>query len=661
MLLQRTRCFSQAPPPPSSLPVWWHTRSWCACRRAHTVPAPLKRPRSGGKYAALPGDMAAPAAGGAGAASDAAVDAAAPVEAPLPQMSESLKECFGVLRAGGLSDFVVEVQGREFKSHRLLVSAHSEYFAGMLSGGLREVATGRAKLEGCTAAAWQAIHGEMYGTPWAPSTDASVADNMVAIIQIGAAAAFYQFKQVEAAAKTHLQAVLRACKPPTVWPVLSAMTAPTLYEHWPWLQVQTELCDSLVASLGEMSCKEAAPSVEAIHCIRAPALQALLRLDELDADSEDEVLAVAFTYALLRTLTYLAAPAAAHDDRAGASKRGAKPAKPPAATLPDLAALDDTAAALSAAKAAHMLARALQTDAITAPGDVLAAMTGKDLTTTAAGVAELLRHTMQQLGCVRWHMVSDKLVAGIAEQFTILTDRQIVAAYSMRHTPGAHSAKAATWPKTARVQDPPAAFTPPSSGSSASLVSGSAGVHQLQPVGDTLIAGMVQVQGQYYASWSRLVVTLAVQTVAEAGPAPPTAPSFASEVYNASGYAPSAPSSSTWPAEAVALRHTTMTVAVELMLHTRQAACYFEKRPGKWVRMYQACPSQVQTGQFNTNYNPYTGAYGHHPGPFTAGYVFPLVFRSRGGVATESAAPSGAGGAPRATAIKVTVVSAKYQ
>jgi hypothetical protein len=525
--------------------------------------------------------------------------------------SATLSKTLRSLLAGGLSDFVVEVQGREFKSHRLLLTASSDFFAGMLGGALREATTGRAKLEGCTAAAWQAIHGEMYGTPWAPSTDASVADNALAIIHAGATAAFYQFPLVEDAAATAIQKVASALKPVTVWPVLSAMTAPTTYEHWPWLQAQAVFRDSLVTGLAGMPLAEAAPSVQAIHCIRAPALRALLSADEIDADTEDEVLAVAFTYALLRAVVLqskgVTLPAAEGGAAgAGAAAGGAGAREAAGSDDRVLKAADDEAAKVSPAEASRLLGVALS-GTVTKPADVVARMRGKDLTKAGGGLLSALQRIMHHVGCVRWHLVSEENVTGVAEQFGLLTDKQIVAAYSVRHAPTAPSAKHAVWPIKAR--DSGSKWTPPTAAVSASASSSSL---LLVAVTTAVLGGHASIQGSWNSAANEIAFTCTLTPTAVTASGARTLP-FLGKVYRRDYGDDAGDVVSAWPASATAAAASTLKWGWSINVGACTVSAFYESRPGKWVTAYTDCPLRKGSG--------YSGTDQWGPRPSTSGWT----------------------------------------
>ncbi|CAL1541693.1 unnamed protein product [Lymnaea stagnalis] len=61
-----------------------------------------------------------------------------------------------------LQDFVVEVQGTEFKCHRLILSACSEFFRGLLRSGMKEAQKQRTKLQGVSMDAFGAILETLY-------------------------------------------------------------------------------------------------------------------------------------------------------------------------------------------------------------------------------------------------------------------------------------------------------------------------------------------------------------------------------------------------------------------------------------------------------------------------------------------------------------------
>ncbi|CAL1533008.1 unnamed protein product [Lymnaea stagnalis] len=61
-----------------------------------------------------------------------------------------------------LQDFVVEVEGKEFKCHRLILSACSGFFRGLLRSGMKESKEQRTKLEGFSEEIFKAILDSLY-------------------------------------------------------------------------------------------------------------------------------------------------------------------------------------------------------------------------------------------------------------------------------------------------------------------------------------------------------------------------------------------------------------------------------------------------------------------------------------------------------------------
>ncbi|CAL1545137.1 unnamed protein product, partial [Lymnaea stagnalis] len=61
-----------------------------------------------------------------------------------------------------LQDFVVEVEGKEFKCHRLILSACSGFFRGLLRSGMNESQKQRIKLEGVSVETFAAILETLY-------------------------------------------------------------------------------------------------------------------------------------------------------------------------------------------------------------------------------------------------------------------------------------------------------------------------------------------------------------------------------------------------------------------------------------------------------------------------------------------------------------------
>ncbi|CAL1539780.1 unnamed protein product [Lymnaea stagnalis] len=61
-----------------------------------------------------------------------------------------------------LQDFIVEVEGTEFKCHRLILSACSGYFRSLLRSGIKESQKQRTKLEGISMETFTAILETLY-------------------------------------------------------------------------------------------------------------------------------------------------------------------------------------------------------------------------------------------------------------------------------------------------------------------------------------------------------------------------------------------------------------------------------------------------------------------------------------------------------------------
>ncbi|CAL1545135.1 unnamed protein product [Lymnaea stagnalis] len=61
-----------------------------------------------------------------------------------------------------LQDFVVEVEGKEFKCHRLILSACSGFFRGLLRSGMKESQKRRTRLHGVSMETFTCILETLY-------------------------------------------------------------------------------------------------------------------------------------------------------------------------------------------------------------------------------------------------------------------------------------------------------------------------------------------------------------------------------------------------------------------------------------------------------------------------------------------------------------------
>ncbi|CAL1541700.1 unnamed protein product, partial [Lymnaea stagnalis] len=77
----------------------------------------------------------------------------------------------------GLQDFVVEVEGKEFKCHRLILSACSGFFRGLLRSGMKESQKKRKKLQGVSKETFAAILETLY-----TGRDNLTRDNMLKVL-----------------------------------------------------------------------------------------------------------------------------------------------------------------------------------------------------------------------------------------------------------------------------------------------------------------------------------------------------------------------------------------------------------------------------------------------------------------------------------------------
>ena len=67
-----------------------------------------------------------------------------------------------MLNQNDFTDFVIKVEGKEYRAHRLILAIHSDYFHGLFSSGMKEVSEGFVELKGISMEVFDLIFAYIY-------------------------------------------------------------------------------------------------------------------------------------------------------------------------------------------------------------------------------------------------------------------------------------------------------------------------------------------------------------------------------------------------------------------------------------------------------------------------------------------------------------------
>ena len=67
-----------------------------------------------------------------------------------------------MLQQNEFTDFIIKVDEKEYRAHRLILAIHSDYFHGLFSSGMKEVSEGVVELKGIKVEVFDLVFSYIY-------------------------------------------------------------------------------------------------------------------------------------------------------------------------------------------------------------------------------------------------------------------------------------------------------------------------------------------------------------------------------------------------------------------------------------------------------------------------------------------------------------------